>query len=201
MRRNHRRSRYSSGLSFYEDRNTGTGRTLFEAFLWIVYSVIAVFFAVVCFRNFGFRVSAIGSSMEPGIHAGQNVLVNRLAYRMSTPSAGDVIAFYPGGDENMHPSIKRVVAVPGDSVQVLDGVLLVNGVPCTLEDSYSSVSDAGIAENLVLLEDNEYFVMGDNPSESEDSRSAGIGAVRESDMIGRVWLRLPMMHSTQQDGT
>lgn len=159
--------------------------------LWVVYTGIALLFAVVCFREFGFRVRVIGNSMEPGIEANQNVLVDRLRYRFSTPSAGDVIAFYPGGDSNMHPSVKRVVAGPGDSVQVVDRVLLVNGVPCTLENSYSAIEDAGTAENLTLLDDNEYYVVGDNPSESEDSRSAGIGPIREGDIIGKIWLVLP----------
>ena len=83
------------------------------------------------------------------------------------------------------------MAIPGDTVQVVDGVLLVNGIPCALQESYSSIEDEGTAGNLITLEDEEYFVMGDNPQESEDSRSAGIGTVGEEDIIGTVWLALP----------
>lgn len=191
MRRKRRRSSYSSGLSFYEDKNNISTSRIVEVILWAAYTLIALFFAVVCFKCFGFRVSVLGDSMEPGIVASQNVFVNRLSYRMSSPERGDVIAFYPGGDEKMHPSIKRVVALPGDSVQILNGVLLVNGVPSTYSDQFSSITDPGLADEMEILDENEYFVMGDNPAESEDSRSAGIGMVQEEDIIGRVWIALP----------
>lgn len=91
----------------------------------------------------------------------------------------------------MHPSVKRVVAIPGDSVQILNGVLLVNGIPCSYSDGYSSISEAGLAADMEILEDSQYFVMGDNPEDSEDSRSAGIGTVQDEDIIGSVWLALP----------
>ncbi len=191
MRRKRRRSRYSSGLSFYEDKNTVNTTRIVEGILWLCYTVIALFFAVMCFKCFGFRVSVLGNSMEPGIVQGQNVFVNKLAYRMSTPERGNVVAFYPGGDSQMHPSVKRIVAIPGDSVQVLNGVLLINGVPCTYSDAYASISDPGLAADMEIMEDGQYFVMGDNPDESEDSRSAGIGTVQEEDIIGSVWLALP----------
>lgn len=191
MRRKRKRSRYSSGLSFYEDKNTVNTSRIAEALLWVSYTVIALFLAVICFRSFGFRIGVLGGSMEPGIIQGQNVLVNKLAYRMSTPQRGDVVAFYPGGDDKMHPSVKRVVAIPGDSVQILNGVLLVNGIPCSYSDGYSSISEAGLAADMEILEDSQYFVMGDNPEDSEDSRSAGIGTVQDEDIIGSVWLALP----------
>ena len=93
MRRKRKRSRYSSGLSFYEDKNTVNTSRIAEALLWVSYTVIALFLAVICFRSFGFRIGVLGGSMEPGIVQGQNVLVNKLAYRMSTPQRGDVVAF------------------------------------------------------------------------------------------------------------
>ena len=55
----------------------------------------------------------------------------------------------------MHPSVKRVVAIPGDSVQILNGVLLVNGIPCSYSDGYSSISEAGVAADMEILEDSQ----------------------------------------------
>lgn len=156
-----------------------------------IYTVIAIFLAVVFYSSMGFRVSVLGNSMEPGLAAGQNVLVNTYSYRLGSPSRGDIIAFYPGGDESMHPSVKRIVAIPGDSVQILNGTLLINGVPSTWSDQHTGITNAGIAEDLILLDDDEYFVIGDDPEESEDSRSAGIGLVQEDMIIGKVWLALP----------
>ena len=67
-----------------------------------------------------------------------------------------------------------------------------NGIPCSYSDAYSSISEAGLAADMEILEDNQYFVMGDNPEDSEDSRSAGIGTVQDEDIIGSVWPRTPI---------
>ena len=132
-----------------------------------------------------------GNGMESGITAGQNVFVNKLAYRMKSPESGDVVVFYPGGNKETQPYIRRVAAGPGDTVRILDGKLLVNGIPAAGSSSYGTIEDAGIAASVITLGDNEYFVLGDNPGESEDSRSAGIGVVRETDITGSAWLALP----------
>ena len=196
MRRRRRKSSYSSGLSFYEDKKTVNLHAIREGILWALATVLAIVLAVVCWRCFGTRVVVSGASMDPEIAAQQSVLVNRLAYQFSDPQAGDVIAFYPGGDENLQPSVKRVAAVPGDTVQIVDGVLLVNGETSELMELYTVIEDAGTASGELVLDEDEYFVLGDNPSRSEDSRSAGIGTVSLTDIIGKVWIALPA-----EDGT
>ena len=190
-RKRKRRSRYSSGLSFYEDKKTINRKALREGLMWAVTTAAAIALAVICWRFFGMRVVVTGFSMSPGIASQQSVLINKLAYQFSDPDAGDVIAFYPGGNDNLQPSVKRVVAVPGDTVQIVDGVLLVNGVPSGLQDSFQHIEDAGIASDEIVLEEDEYFVLGDNPSYGDDSRSAGIGTVDQTDIIGEVWVALP----------
>jgi signal peptidase I len=185
------RRRRKQGLSFYEKKEIVNTEILKEVALWILYTVVAVFIAFFAVYYFGDRISVIGTSMEPGLVSGQNVFVNRLSYRISSPKRGDVIAFYPGGNTDAHPYFKRVVAVPGDVVQILDGELMVNGVPDPDSDEYDKMEDAGIAEEPLTLGTGEYFVLGDNRNNSEDSRSAGIGAVREATIIGRAWLSLP----------
>lgn len=190
-RKRKRRSSYSSGLSFYEDKKTMNFHALREALMWILSTAIAITAAVVCWRCWGLRVVVSSSSMAPGIASQQSVLINTLAYQFSDPEAGDVIAFFPGGNENLQPSVKRIAAVPGDTVQIVDGVLLVNGAVSDLQDSYLNIEDAGIASNEILLEEDEYFVLGDNPSQGEDSRFAGIGTVDLTDIIGEVWIALP----------
>lgn len=196
MRRRRRKSSYSSGLSFYEDKKTVNLHAIREGILWALATVLAIVLAVVCWRCFGTRVVVSGASMDPEIAAQQSVLVNRLAYQFSDPQAGDVIAFYPGGDENLQPSVKRVAAVPGDTVQIVDGVLLVNGETSELMELYTVIEDAGTASGELVLDEDEYFVLGDNPSRSEDSRSAGIGTVSLTDIIGKVWIALPAEEGT-----
>ncbi len=187
-----RKTRHTSGLGFYEDKTPLISmRLVHEIIEWVLYTVLAVFFAIVLVRAFGQRVVMKGKGMESGIVSGQNVFVNKLAYRMKSPEAGDVVVFYPGGNKQTQAYIRRVAAGPGDTVRILDGKLLVNGIPAAGSSAYGTIEDAGIAASLITLGDNEYFVLGDHPGESEDSRSAGIGVVRETDITGSAWLALP----------
>ena len=129
--------------------------------------------------------------MEPAIAARQQVLVNRLSYRMSTPEIGDIVAFYPGGNRKMYPDVRRIAALPGSTVQIRDGIFLINGTPAPGIEAYESIPDPGMAAQVITLGENEYFVLSDDRSDTEDSRSASIGTVKDTDIIGRVWFSLP----------
>lgn len=186
-----RRRRRSSGLSFYEKQSRINANIIKEIVLWILYTATAILMAFVLVSAVGYRVSVIGASMEPELENGQNVLVNRVIYRLKDISRGDVIVFYPGGNTATHPYVKRVAAVPGDTVQITDGKLLINGFPDADNDCYDLMEDAGTAAEMITLGEDEYFVLGDNRNNSEDSRSAGIGLVSASSVIGKAWLALP----------
>jgi signal peptidase I len=125
--------------------------------------------------------------MEPAVYAGQTVLVDRFTYVISSPKIGDVIAFLPNGNQNSHYYVKRIVAVPGDKLIVRDGVLYVNGIESAWVKE--PLEFPGITQNELVLKTGEFFCLGDNADESEDSRSANIGPVNESDIIGKVWFR------------
>ena len=162
-----------------------------EVVYYIISTFIAVLVAVVVVRCFGLRIRMTGASMEPLLIDGQNVLVDRMYYRIASIEPGDVIVFYPGGNEDAHPFVKRVAAGPGQTVQITDGTLLIDGVPAPGAENYDKIEDPGLAKNPVTLGEDEYFVLGDNRNNSEDSRSAGIGNVSGGDVIGRAWLSLP----------
>ena len=82
------------------------------------------------------------------------------------------------------------MALPGETVQIKNGKVYIDGELLEEDDSYDKIADAGIAENEIVLNDNEYFVLGDNRNSSEDSRSGNIGAVDGSNIIGKAWFRL-----------
>ena len=124
---------------------------------------------------FGMTTNVVGVSMEPTLYNGQQIFIDRFFYVLSSPKRGDVVVFLPNGNENSHYYVKRVVAVPGDRLVIQDGTLFVNGIESEWVSAY--ISDPGIAGNEFTLENGEYFCVGDNPGNSEDSRSANIGPV------------------------
>ena len=176
------------GLSFYKKKKKISAAALKEIASWIFGMFAAVFIAFVTVYAVGMSVSMVGVSMEPAIANGQQVLINRYAYLLVKPKAGDVVAFLPNGNRNSHYYVKRVVAGPGDTVEIRDGRLYVNGLQVIEE--YDKMAEAGIAENPVTLGADEYFVLGDNRNNSEDSRSANIGLVKGKDIVGKVWFKL-----------
>ncbi len=185
-----RKARHTSGLSFYEEKAAINVKLLHEIGLWIASTLTAVFLGVAFVTAFGLRVRMRSAAMQPEIGRETVVMVDRLSYQISTPSQGDVIAFYPGGNREAAPLVRRVAAVPGEAVQINEGILLVNGVPLRSGMQMDPIIDPGIAADSVKLRENEYFVIGDNRNNSEDSRSAYLGPVNSSWIIGRVWIAL-----------
>ena len=174
-------------LSFYKKKKKISPAIVKEVFTWIFGILVAVFIAGVLVYFMGMTTNVVGVSMEPTLYNEQKIYINRFLYVVSSPHRGDVVVFLPNGNENAHYYVKRVVAVPGDKITVSNGIFYVNG----LESPWVTerIFDPGIAENDLILGVGEYFCIGDNPGNSEDSRSANIGPVQQSDIIGKVWFR------------
>ena len=175
------------GLSFYRRKKKISSAHVREAFSWLFGIFTAIFIAVVLNVFLGVTTNVVGVSMEPALYNGQRTFINSFVYLISSPKAGDVVVFLPNGNENTHYYVKRVVAGPGDSVAIRDGILYVNGEESPWVEE--KLAEAGIAAEEFTVENGEYFCIGDNPGNSEDSRSANIGPVREEDIIGKVWFR------------
>lgn len=123
--------------------------------------------------------------MSPGLVDGQKVLVNDLIYKFTQPKPGDVIVFLPNGNSNLNYYVKRVVAVPGDRIYVMDGNLYVNDV---LSDVVTDkIIDPGLLFNEITVSQGTYFVMSDDVSDADDSRNANIGPVENRYIEGKVW--------------
>lgn len=153
--------------------------------LWageIILVCAAAFFLVL---SFGHRVSNTGDSMKPVIDNGEVVLVNRLGYRFFSPSRGDIVVYSQNGDGQY--SIKRIAGLPGETVQIAEGSLYIDGEKMEEDVFAEDIEYAGIAAAPVELGEGEYFVIGDNSAASDDSRSPDAGPVRESDIYGKVW--------------
>ena len=127
------------------------------------------------------RFQVRGSSMEPTLHDGQYLVIGKLVYWIHPPERGDVIVFQPPNNPS-DDYIKRVVGLPGEELEIRDGMVWADGV--LVEESY--ISNPGSYSGAWRLEDGEYFVLGDNRDNSSDSHSWGV--LPRENVVGKAWL-------------
>ena len=126
----------------------------------------------------------VGSSMEPSFEDGQRLLVNKAVHRFRDPQMGEVIVFHPPTGKQVD-FIKRIIALPGDEIEIREGTVYVNDL--ALDEPYiNSPPSYNLAEEEIP--DGEYFVLGDNRNNSNDSHSWG--TVPRENIIGKVWLSI-----------
>lgn len=179
----------NGGLSFYYKEKKITNEKLKVIAGYLFWVLLAILIAYVVVYSIGIKTSMVGNSMETCLYNGQEVLIDRVGYNFIKPHRGDVIVFRPNGNQSSHYYIKRVIAVPGDEVQIKDGVLYLNDMAQTLMFS-DKIADAGIAKDVITVGEDEYFVMGDNCNNSEDSRSANLGNVNIDTIYGKAWMHM-----------
>ncbi len=142
--------------------------------------------ALVAFLFFS-SYTAQDSAMDPTIQAGNHFFINKTAYTLSGVSRGDVIAYKStdSADDTLH--VRRVIGLPGETIQIRNGLILIDGKTYMESREFPEITKAGIAENPVTIGDAEYFVLGDNRNNSEDSRFADVGNVTAAQIVGKVW--------------
>ena len=178
------------GLVFYEKEKKINKKVIHEILEYVISTVIVVFLAFVLMFFFGTKTSVIGDSMMPALYNGQQILIDKFIYKVSSPKRGDVIVFQPNGNENTHYYEKRIIGLPGETIQIIDGYVYVNGSKLDEDDTYDLIEDPGIAKDELILQPYEYFVLGDNRNSSEDSRSGNMGPVKKEYIIGKAWLHM-----------
>ncbi len=131
------------------------------------------------------HTSVEGSSMEPTIEDGSQLVVEQISYYLHEPERFDVIVFPNNQGANY---IKRIIGLPGETIQIKDGYIYINDKQ--LEEDYGKeiIEDGGLAADKITLKKNEYFVLGDNRNGSIDSRRTDIGAVKREQIKGKAWL-------------
>ena len=161
-------------------------RDKIAAYVLTFVAVIFAAFIIVRFLCAGYTVQ--GDSMLPTYESGEKRLVNRLIYKVKSPARYDIILFESEDETNKQYYVKRVVGLPGETVQVRDGNVYVDGRKAK-SFGKEQILSPGLAADGVKLSKNQYFVMGDNYNNSEDSRSALGGNVNKTQIIGKVGIK------------
>lgn len=179
--------RFRSGLNFRRKRVRIQGERVRFYGIWIGEIIVVVLLAFVLTKGLGMRVVCSGESMETTVPENASLWVNRIVYKVSAPKSGDVIAFLPRGNANASYSVKRVVGVPGDTLVIQNGKLYVNEKVVPLRGDQPYIKEEGRAASEITLGEDEFFVLGDNVNNSEDSRYETVGNVKRGEIYGKVW--------------
>lgn len=162
---------------------------------FIADAIMVIVFAYVLILFSCDRTTIVGGSMQNSIANGDTVLINRMAYCVSGPKRNAIVAFEPSGLESSKIYVKRVIGLPGETIQIKNGKVYINGNVLENDISEDNILTPGIASNEIKLGSDEYFVLGDNRNNSEDSRFANIGIVKRSHIVGSVWMIMtPFSH-------
>ena len=162
---------------------------ILEIFSFILYMAVVVGFSFFVITYVGQRTYVSGSSMENTLSDGDNLIVDKITYRFSAPKRYDVIVFPFRYQKNVY-YIKRVIGLPGETVQIKNGDIYIDGE--ILYESYGRevMKHAGLAAEPITLGEDEYFVLGDNRNDSTDSRDPNVGVIHRDEIIGRAWVRI-----------
>ena len=174
-----------------ENTPEGTGKRIGKEILsFVLYFVIVIAAMLLIIHYVGQRTEVSGSSMENTLSDGDNLIVDKISYRFHEPERFDIIVFPYQYKEDTY-FIKRIIGMPGETVQITDkGEILINGEELVESYGREVIKDPGLASDPITLGEDEYFVMGDNRNYSKDSRFPDVGNIKRADIIGKAWLRI-----------
>ena len=155
-----------------------------------LYILIILVLSLLVVKYVGQRTVVLGHSMEPTLSDNDNLFVDKISYRFHDPKRFDVIVFpYQYADKTYY--IKRVIGLPGETVRIDEkGAVYINDVLLEEGSGKETIKDPGMAIDGITLQDDEYFVMGDNRNDSSDSRFVSVGNIKRSQILGKAFLRI-----------
>ncbi len=168
-----------------KNRSSSVIRSLLE---WGLFILAVLLITFILSRYFIERVRVRNHSMEHTLEDGDSVMIDKISYHFKDPERFDIIVFRQNGTGE--ELIKRVIGLPSETVQIVNGKFLINGEEITDVAGLDAPEYGGIAESPVKLSVGEYFVVGDNRKESIDSRFDQVGIVPSTKITGRMFMRL-----------
>ena len=153
---------------------------------WIVsiLLIVAVSYLIVTFV--GQRTQVSGSSMETTLSDGDHLIVDKISYRFREPQRYEIVVFPYRYEKNTY-YIKRIIGLPGETVEIIENHVYINGEKLKEDYKTTDINDVGIVSEKMQLASDEYFVLGDDRENSEDSRNADVGNVKRSYIYGKAW--------------
>lgn len=161
-----------------------------EIIIWAVEIALVIALAYCIIKYAVEKTEMIGVSMESTLGDKDEILINKISYRIHEPERFDVVVFKQSNKEHSYYNVKRIIGLPGETVRIQNSIIYINDV--AIEDLVvaDNMNNPGLAGDGVTLEENEYFVLGDNRNNSEDSRFANVGNITRDEIVGKAWLRL-----------
>lgn len=155
--------------------------------LFFIFMAVVLVFVVVHMVNRRTRVE--GVSMYPTLADGDEIIIDNLSFHFFQPRRFDVIVFPARYLEDTW-YVKRIIGLPGETVQIIDGEIYINGNKLKEPHHFERMETGGVAISPVTLGENEYFVLGDNRNASSDSREPTMGNIRRDEIIGKAVFRI-----------
>ncbi len=157
----------------------------------LLFFVLLLFVCIYIIPNYVIQPTIVdGSSMADTLMDGEYLYVEKLSYRFNALDRFDIIVFYPYGRDNEEYYVKRIIGLPGETVQIIGSDIYINGEILNEDYGTEIIEDPGRAAKPISLGSDEYFVMGDNRNISKDSRSEDVGSIKKKNIGGRVIFRI-----------
>lgn len=169
-----------------EEKEVSLKREILSTLLYLLVVVALTFLFV---RFVAQRTHVNGDSMNVTLEDGDNLIVDKISYRFKDPERFDIIVFPYQYKENTY-YIKRIIGMPGETVQIIDGMIYIDGEVLSETYGKEEMQYAGVAVDPIELGEDEYFVLGDNRNNSSDSRDPSVGNIHRDQIIGKAFIRI-----------
>lgn len=134
-----------------------------------------------------------GQDMNPTLENGDRILVNKISYHIHSVKRNDVVIVRQSGSEHNYYSAERVIGLPGETVQIKEGRVYIDGEKMKEKYSFPAMENGGLALEEIALDEDEYFVLCDNRNSGEDSRNANVGNILRENIVGKAWFHMNTM--------